>query len=67
MAVSKARIRANAKYNLKAYDRLEMKVKKGNKEKILSYANENGESLNNYLKRAVKKQIKDETGNEIEL
>ena len=34
MAISEARKRANAKYNLKAYDRIELKVAKGKKEKM---------------------------------
>ena len=34
MAISEARKRANAKYNLKAYDRIELKVAKGKKEEI---------------------------------
>lgn len=57
MPVSKAQQRANAKYSKKAYDRLEMKVPKGEKEKILSHAEKQGESLNKFLNRAVKNQI----------
>lgn len=57
MPVSKARQRANAKYNKKAYDRLEMQVPKGQKEVILEHAKTRGESLNQFLKRAVNNQM----------
>lgn len=57
LAISEARQRANAKYNKKAYDRLEMKVSKGRKAEILSHAEEQGESLNKFLNRAVENQI----------
>jgi len=53
MALSDARKRANAKYNLKAYDRVELKVKKGKKEIIKQYAEEHGESLNSFINRAI--------------
>ncbi len=53
MPLSEARKRANAKYNQKAYDRIEVKVKKGEKEKIRLYAEANGESLNAFINRAL--------------
>lgn len=57
MAISEARQRANAKYNKKAYDRLEMKVPKGKKADIINHAAKQGESLNKFLNRAVENQI----------
>lgn len=57
MAISEARQRANAKYNKKAYDRLEMKVPKGKKAEIFRHAEEQGESLNKFLNRAVENQM----------
>lgn len=57
MAISEARQRANAKYNKKAYDRLEMKVPKGKKAEILTHAEKQGESLNKFLNRAVENQM----------
>jgi hypothetical protein len=39
--VSKSKIKANAKYSLKAYDGIELKVKKGKKESL----NENTKNL----------------------
>lgn len=53
LAISEARQRANAKYNKKAYDRIEMKVPKGKKTDILNHAEKQGESLNKFLNRAV--------------
>ena len=53
MPISEARKRANAKYNLKAYDRIELKVAKGKKEKIRVYAEANGESINAFVNRAI--------------
>lgn len=49
MAVSKARIQATAKYNAKAYDRIEIKVKKGQKAVIQAHAQRKGLSLNAYI------------------
>lgn len=57
MAISEARQRANAKYNKKAYDRLEMKVPKGKKADIINHVEKQGESLNKFLNRAVENQI----------
>lgn len=50
---SEARKKANAKYALKAYDRLEIKVKKGQKEELKAYAAARGESLNGFVNRAI--------------
>ena len=52
--ISEAKQRANAKYNKKAYDRLELKVPKGEKEKIVAHAEQTDGSLNKLLNRAVK-------------
>lgn len=60
MPVSEAKKRANAKYSKKAYDRLEMKVHKGEKEKIMAHAMEHDGSLNKFLNRAVKNQIEND-------
>ncbi len=55
--VSEARKRANAKYNLKAYDRVELKVRKGEKEKIRLFAEAHGESINAFINRAIKEAM----------
>jgi predicted HicB family RNase H-like nuclease len=67
MSMSKAQIKANKKYNLKAYDRIEIQVKKGSKDMIEAAAKLNNESTNTYIKKAVNVRVKADTGNEIEL
>ena len=53
MPLSEARKRANAKYNQKAYDRVELKVKKGRKEEIRLFAEANGETVNGFINRLI--------------
>ena len=50
---SEAKKRADAKYTLKAYDRLEIKVKKGRKDELKAHADACGESLNGFVNRAM--------------
>lgn len=50
MAYSEANKRATIKYQKKVYDRLELKVKKGDKEKIVKRATELNKSVNTYIK-----------------
>lgn len=50
MAYSEANKKATIKYQKKTYDRLELKVKKGDKEIITKRANELGKSVNAYIK-----------------
>lgn len=50
MAYTEANKRATIKYQKKAYDRLELKVKKGDKEKIVKRANDLNKSVNTYIK-----------------
>lgn len=61
MPLSEARKKANAKYNAKAYDRIEIKVKKGKKEIITEHANKKGESVNAFINRAVDEAIERES------
>lgn len=67
MAISEAQKRAVAKYNAKAYDRIELKVLKGQKEVLQSIAKEQGASLNGYTKQALQAKIKADTGKDVEL
>lgn len=53
MPVSKAQQKATSKYIKNNYDRLEMKVKKGQKEIIVEHAKTQNENLNQFLIRAV--------------
>lgn len=67
MPASEASKRATAKYNLKAYDRLEIKVKKGYKREICDIAESLGDSMNGYVKKAIKAQILRDTGKDADL
>ena len=53
MAITKAQQKATAKYVKNNYDRLEMKTPKGQKAAIIAHAEARGESLNQFLNRAV--------------
>lgn len=61
MPISKAQQRAVAKYNAKAYDRIELKVSKGEKDKIKTHAESKGESLNGFVNRAIRETIERDT------
>lgn len=50
---SEARIRANNKYNEKAYDRINIAVPKGKKDVIKAYAEARGESVNAFVNEAI--------------
>ena len=58
---------AKNRYAAKAYDRLQIIVKKGKKSELQAVADKNGDSLNAYIKKAVREQYKKDTGNDIEL
>ena len=65
MAVNKyteARRRANEKYNAKAYDRINIAIPKGDKEKIKTHAEQQGESLNGFVKRAIDETMERDKG-----
>ena len=49
MAYSDAQKEATARYNKKAYDRIEIKVKKGRKKEIFAYAKGRGKSANQFI------------------
>ncbi len=67
MAVSKAQQAAVAKYMKNNYDEMKIRVKKGSKSFIEAAAQANNESINGYVKKAVKAQYEADTGKEIEL
>ena len=52
--VSDKRKQSIAEYNLKAYDRVELKVHKGRKDELKAHAAKRGESLNGFINRAIK-------------
>lgn len=53
MAQTKAHQKASNKYNAKAYDRLAILVKKGDREKIKAHAEAQGLSLNGYINKLI--------------
>lgn len=58
MAVSKAQQRATQKYIKNNYDRLELRIPKGEREPIKQHAEKMGESLNQFLIRAVQETMR---------
>lgn len=50
---SEARIRANNKYNEKAYDRINIAVPKGRKAEIKAIAESRGQSINAFVNEAI--------------
>ncbi len=67
MAISKAQQKATAKYVKNNYDRIEIKVVKGAKSLIEAAAKADNESINGYIKKAVKAKYEANTGKTIEL
>ena len=54
MATSSA---VKRKYNAKAYDQINLTVKKGEKEELQAHAAERGESLNGFINRAIHEMV----------
>lgn len=67
MPASKAQQKAVAKYMKNNYDEMKIRVAKGTKSLIEAAAKANGESINGYVKRALKAQYEADTSNTIEL
>ncbi len=57
MPVSKAQMRATAKYEKANYDDIRLRVTKGKKEIIKSHAQTKGESMNGFINRAIDETI----------
>lgn len=53
MAVSKAQIKATAKYEAKAYDKTLIRLPKGRLDEIRAHIEPAGESLNGFIGRAI--------------
>jgi uncharacterized protein (DUF1778 family) len=64
MALSEARMRANRKYNEKAYDRIALNVKKGKREEIKAFADSKGETVNGFINRAINEAMGKEGQND---
>ena len=57
MAYSDAQKEATARYNKKAYDRIEIKVKKGRKDEVFAYAASQGKSVNQFIVGLIEKEM----------
>lgn len=55
--MSKTSSAVKSRWNAKAYDQLIIRVKKGNKEAIKAFAEQNGESLNGYIVRLIEEDM----------
>lgn len=66
MAISKAQQKAVAKYNANNYDRIELRVEKGQKQIIKDHAETNGETLNGFVNRAIKEAIERDINHKLE-
>lgn len=51
--MTKAQTKASNKYNAKAYDRIALQVKKGERDKIRQHAESQGLSLNGYINKLI--------------
>lgn len=51
---------SKAKYNAKAYDEIKLRVHKGEKEQIKAFATAKGMSLNEFISKAIAKEMKTE-------
>ncbi len=67
MAISEAQKKAVAKYNAKSYDEIKLRVPKGKKDIIQGVAEQQGKSVNGYIKEAVEGKIKADTGQDVDL
>jgi uncharacterized protein (DUF1778 family) len=56
-----ARTKATRKYNEKTYDRIEITVPKGDKDKIKAAAEKAGESVNSFINAAIQERMQKST------
>lgn len=62
MPTSKAQQKAVTKYESANYDKVLLRFEKGKRDKIKAHAEQQGESVNAFIKRAVDNQIKRDNG-----
>ena len=63
--MAKPQTKASNKYNAKAYDRIALQVKKGERDKLREHAEQRGESLNGFINRAITETVeRDNSGND---
>lgn len=61
MAISEAQRKAVAKYNAANYDRIELRVEKGQKQVLQAHAESQGETLNSFVNRAIHEAVDRDT------
>lgn len=61
--VSKAQQKAVAKYMKNNYDEIKVRVEKGKREIIKAAAEQAGESVNGYIKKAIDQRMEQDTNN----
>ena len=54
---------ASAKYNAKTYEEIKLRVKKGEKDRLKAHAEQQGETLNGFINRAIENQIQTDNEN----
>lgn len=61
MAISEAQRKAVAKYNAANYDRIELRIEKGQKQALKEHAEARGETLNGFVNRAIREAVERDT------
>ena len=64
---SDSMLKAISKYQKEKTDEIKLRVPKGKKSVIEDIAKSTGESVNGYVKKSLKTQIKTDTGQDVEL
>lgn len=63
MAISDAQKRAVAKYNAKNYDKICVRIKRGQRDILKAHADKQGKSLNGWIVSAIKAKLKQDKNN----
>lgn len=66
MALPESRKRANEKYNAKAYEQIQLRVKRGQKAIIQAHAESQGMSVNGFINEAIAEKMARENEKETE-
>lgn len=62
MPISEAQRKAVAKFNAANYDRIELRVDKGQKQALKAHAESRGETLNGFVNRAIQETLERDNG-----
>lgn len=62
MPISEAQRKAVAKFNAANYDRIELRVDKGQKQALKAHAESRGETLNGFVNRAIHETLERDNG-----